>query len=485
MVAGWNRVSSPDFAKPPNNYPTPPVNGTVVSPAIRGVFDIRWDDPSCLAANTLWNVTGVNVYRSDNGELGPYKRINQFPIGGNFYRDMTDNILITDEIIRWDFDWISRGDLANNRRFEFQTRFPIVKNDPGCVMANAPADVILTIDGAVVPVHGVFGRTGSVILINSDMVNVITEQIIPAMLPNPTSEVLITYRTNRNFVKSGLDTKVFYRLTSVALDNGALVETILDFSQPLVVTNIEPMDWIWREAVRRNNWILEQGGERAKAFIKKTSGYPCGCGRDDKTLEYSKQPDSRCRFCFGTSFLGGYEGPIEVIIAPDDAERRVSQTRSGRKLAHQYDVWTGPTPLLTQRDFILKQTNERYSIGPVRKPTNRGNILQQHFQIGYLDESDIIYKVPVDGLAELTWPESRLTIDERECILVYPLAEYGPIHPLDPCEHAPQIYPVIPSHDPKTVVGTELATPLQTQKNNIDDGREHRGRTQTWDNQNY
>ena len=62
--------------------------------------------------------------------------------------------------------------------------------------------------------------------------------------------------------------------------------------------------------------------------------------------------------CYGTGFVGGYEGPIDIIIAPDDADRRVTQTPNGRRLEHQYEVWIGPTPMLSQRDFIVKQESE-------------------------------------------------------------------------------------------------------------------------------
>jgi len=34
-------------------------------------------------------------------------------------------------------------------------------------------------------------------------------------------------------------------------------------------------------------------------------------------------------------------------------------------------------------------------VGPVTMPSNRGNVLQQQFTIGSMDEKDIRYKVPV------------------------------------------------------------------------------------------
>jgi len=96
----------------------------------------------------------------------------------------------------------------------------------------------------------------------------------------------------------------------------------------------------------------------------------------------------------------GYEGPYDLLVAPDDAEKGISQREGGRTVTHAYEVWTGPTPLLSQRDFIVKKNGDRYSIGPVRVPSNRGMILQQHFNIGHLDEQDIRYRVPLSGTSQ-------------------------------------------------------------------------------------
>ena len=47
------------------------------------------------------------------------------------------------------------------------------------------------------------------------------------------------------------------------------------------------------------------------------------------------------------------------------------------------------------RDFLVKRNGERYSIGAVRMPSNRGMVLQQHFNIGHIDEKDIRCQVLV------------------------------------------------------------------------------------------
>ena len=77
---------------------------------------------------------------------------------------------------------------------------------------------------------------------------------------------------------------------------------------------IEKLDYIWREAVRRNRWILDQGGERIKIFIRKAVGISCGCSSDTH-----RHPSATCEVCFGTGIIDGYDGPFDSIIAPDDA----------------------------------------------------------------------------------------------------------------------------------------------------------------------
>jgi hypothetical protein len=141
-----------------------------------------------------------------------------------------------------------------------------------------------------------------------------------------------------------------------------------------------------------------------------------------------------------------------------------------------YEVWTGPSPLLTQRDFLVRQSNVRFSIWAIRRPSNRGNVLQQHFSIGHLDDSDIRYKVPIDGVNYLTYPEDRTVVGPEREGLVYPINEEGVIIPQIPDEHGPQVYPKDNSN---------VASPMINEKDDIDDSREYRGRTKTFNNQNY
>ena len=446
------------------NYAHPPINVQVLSGYQSGIIDLRWDNPTDLYENGNFNILGVNIYRSVGSDRGPYHRINQAPIGAGFYRDITSNRKVVREKVT---DWVSFGDTANNRAYIIRTQHPIHKmvsippyDRP--TYANKPSDVTVYVNGVQVDVDDVFGRSNEIRIENQSYIDVITEKRIDPIIPTEQDVVEVSYWTNANYVKNTLDNKIFYRITTVSLSEesaSGLAETPLAECQAVSNIEVETLDYIWREAIRRNNWILEQGGERVKVFVRKTSGIVCNCKFDERQLEYSKQPSNRCLTCYGVGWVGGYEGPYEVIIAPDDAERKIAQTLHGRRLEHQYEVFMGPSPVVTQRDFIVKQTNERYSIGAVRRPSNRGNLLQQHFNMGFLDSGDIRYQVPINGTNELEWAETREIRDRG---------------------------PVVGTRYAPTPVGTDpIATPMGTEKENIPDGREQRGRSRVWENQNY
>ena len=427
--------------------------------------------PCMGKSNSRWNIVGVNVYRSDTGERGPYFRVNKVPLGSEFFRDRTDIVLVENEVVDWSWGWVYKGDAPNLNLWRLRTRHrPLVKEAGNAVPANSPADVLVTVDGRVAPVSRVLGQSGEIDLDPDPVWNPATENYVYPPVPKPdgTSVVTVSYRYSRLNLVTALDanSKVFYRLTTVAVDPtgtspSGLVETPLGYSEPLSALNSEKTDYIWTEAIRRNRWILEQGGERVKLFIRRVTGVACPCQWDVAVFAFAKQPYNYCSCCYGTGFLGGYEGPIDIIVAPDESERRVTQTPMGRRLENTYEVWTGPRPMLSQRDFIVKQNGERFSVGPVRRTQVRGYTLQQAFTIGNLDEKDIRYCVPLTGLETLPWPETRYTNPENA---------YE--RPESPCAEG----------DPFPVGYDYQATPMGTNVPKVPEGRQLRGRTPVWAN---
>lgn len=429
-------------------WPAPPLNVFVASGYQPGVFDLSWSNPSELSLNSRFQICGVNIYRSFDSEYGPFDRVNEFPIGTLFWRDETDNVLVLEEEVS-DDRWILRGLCSGSEmeapRYVFRTdRFPLVKEGTQATPANSRTDVEVTIDGVVANILKVVGETGEVEIDGNPHIEVGTQSVIPGTIPHPGSVVKVTYRYNRTLVRTDLGQRIFYRITTVGRSNtnweGAnpleLLETPLENATATSNLEIEKLDYIWTEAIRRNRWILQQGGERVKVFIRKHAGETCSC-----IVVGQKQPQNDCLLCYGTGFVGGYEGPYDILISPDDSEKRINHGESGKTLAHAYEVFAGPTPLLSQRDFIVKLNGDRYSVGSVRMPTNRGMLLQQHFNIGHIDEKDIRYKVPVGNPYTLS-PGNRVRL-------------------------------AIPN----------MNTPAEiTDKANIPDEREIRGRTITWEN---
>ena len=366
----------------------------------RGVVDLRWDDPATQTLNSEFKLLGVNLYRSFDSEFGPYHRVTELPVGATFWRDQTDNELVVDEDVTDSFSIKGRASSGSDvERYVFRTRYPIVSEASKGLNSFDPFDVRVFVDGVAAKVRTVVGTLGEVEIDSNVYPDVSKQNYIPRVLPTNSSRVTCTYRRQRSLLKTDLKQRIFYRVTTVGIpcscdweeaSSGDLVETPLERGAATNTFEIEKLDYIWREAVRRNRYILEQGGERVKVFVRKNVGIQCGCYNDLR-----KQPKNDCTQCYGVGIVGGYEGPYDLLIAPDDAEMRITQTERGRNSEHTYEVWTGPQPLLSQRDFLMKINGDRYSVGPVRMPSNRGNVMQQHFSIGSIDDQDIRYSVPV------------------------------------------------------------------------------------------
>jgi hypothetical protein len=392
------------------------------------VYDVRWDDPAQLALNSRFVLFGVNVYRSFDSEYGPYERVTEVPVGSTFWRDRTDTERIVDEDVSDSFVLFGTKESATGSdapRYVFKTLYnPIVKSGSQGLFAHEPHDVQVIVDGRIARVKRIYGRVGEVEIdagypyepdiqgVNAATYDPGTQRKQHHVVPHHGSQVLCSYVTMRKLIATDLARRVFYRVTTVGIPLNVpistvqpqdLIETPLENATCTSNYEIEKLDYIWREAIRRNRFILEQGGERAKLFLQKSNGIPCPCIPDD----YHGQPINDDPTCYGTGYIGGYDGPIDIIISPDEAEKKIRQSDIGRTVEHQYEVWTGPTPLLRHRDFLVKINGDRYSIGAVRIPSNRGALLQQHFQIGHIDETDIRYRVPMDQPRLYTYVEFK------------------------------------------------------------------------------
>ena len=393
----WNGVRSRYEIVPDKNLPYPPRNAFVTNPYLTGVLDIRWDNPQEISENSKWSISGVNIYKSDDSEAGPFRKINLNPIEILSYRDRTNHYLVSDE------DVLPRLQPATNAVADWVFRTvhsPIVKENSQNELVENPLDIVVKIDNGdgrglvIVPAYKVNARIGEVYLITKPVYNPVTKKIEEPRLPSgPNGRLLCSYWYNKNFVHSDLHPRHFYKITTVAKDsNGKTVETKLDDVVAVNVHQIEKPHYIWKGIITKNRYLLEQFGERVKLFIRKEVG--------DRCINYSdthQQAHNVCPLCFGTSFLGGYYGPFDIMIAPPEAEKNINLTDAGLRLNFQYESWMGPSPLIRTRDFIVRQNGERLVVGGVTPQGAKGAIFQQHFNLNYKDSKDIIYSVPING----------------------------------------------------------------------------------------
>ena len=395
----------PAYPGPDKSKPLAPRNIFVTNPYIEGILDIRWDNPTEITENNQWQILGVNIYRSIDSECGPYKKINSAPLGALYYRDKTNLQLIVDE------NAIFKLDAGTNSIAEwiFRTAHtPIIKEGSQNVLADTPSDIVVRIDNGdgrgliVTPVYYVRGRTGEVSLITQPIFNPLTKKNEEPRLPaGPNAKCLVNYWYSLNFVKTDLYPRFFYKITTVGKDKiGNIVETKISDVRGSHVHQIEKPHYIWKGIIAKNRYLLEQFGERAKLFIRREVGETC-----PEWSDTHQQATHYCEICYGTGIVGGYYGPIDVIIAPPEAEKHIDLTDTGLRLNFIFESWTGPSPLIRTRDFIVRQNGERMTIGPVTPQGAMGSVFQQHFTLNYRDTKDIIYKVPIHG-GEFTVPVS-------------------------------------------------------------------------------
>jgi hypothetical protein len=380
---------------------TPPIaphNLIVTSPYNISKIDIRWDNPNIIPQNSGLNILGVNIYRSTDNPIGPYIKLNSTPVTVLFFRDETQEVLALMEnatpTLKFKLE-------PNARWLVYSQNKPIVIPGTNGQFTLRIQDVKVEIDNGdgiflAVPAFAVDGITGEIQLISSPVFNYETQQLLPPRLPvPPNGRVRITYSYIQNQVLTLLNQRLYYKVTSVAVDPNDASKTIETPLQEVSERNpfdIEEIDWIWREAILRNRWILEQGGERVKVFIRKTMGQLAPSHQAVHGQSYNDDPIS-----LGTNIIGGYDGPYDLIIAPPETEKMIELNDMGLQIRYDWETWTGPFPLLNERDIIVRQNNERYVVGAVNAQGQRGAIFQQHFTMAALPQGDIRYQVAITG----------------------------------------------------------------------------------------
>lgn len=360
-------------------------NLLVLNSSYTGSRDLFWVESAAP------NVVGYNVYRAFDYPTN-WQKLNLEPHPGHFYRDLT-TLQVIQHTVR-DQDWVSLGVDG-----QFVIKLPdapiwsdVVKGRPS--VAAHPYDVRVLVDGQQVSVGRVEGQEGLVYFEALALKKQGSKQSTKAhpfqknVIPSETIQV--EYKKLVNHVDIYLfGTRTFYTVVPVLLGGVELHQPGALGSEIKNTFEIDQMDYMLAEMVRRNAFIFEQAGEPASLMIRKTKGTICGC------RVANGEPRTGCAACYETGIVGGYYGPYEMLfIDPDSAAIRTIN-EGGVKVERESRSYLGPTPVVQNGDLIVRRNGERLEIGGVVYKSPRGVLVQQDFDVSLLPPKDTRYLIPL------------------------------------------------------------------------------------------
>lgn len=152
---------------------------------------------------------------------------------------------------------------------------------------------------------------------------------------------------------------------------------------------------------QREEELLSVTGEPVCLFKRMWKGIVCHCVQSNK-----ESPESRCQYCFGTGFIGGYsqyfnprqsDGRIMVRFGPYDDDLKRDEVGLESFVIH--DCWSLVVPSLVDSDFIIRFSedgSEEYRYEVLNVTRNKllfGLSGKQSFKAQRVRKTDPIYQV--------------------------------------------------------------------------------------------
>jgi hypothetical protein len=347
-----------------------------------GARDLHWvDDPKAIQ--------GYNIYRAFDYPTN-WSKLNANPLTIHFYRDETILQQVTYTIQPSDF--VEKGEEGHWVLHIPDTPYNnVVKGRPQ--VANNPDDVTLLLDGVAYRPIQVQGMDQN-IWIQQDNTLPFPGAVsdVPAMPPlNQVKVFQVVYNKLINYVDIYTKlTRTFY--TVVGIDaNGQELHKPGDPSTEIVDSmQVDRMDYMQREMIRRNDWLFEQVGEPAFLMFRRTKGTICGC-----TAGGLGQARAGCPSCFEIGIVGGYFGPYDFLYIDPDSQVLRTLQEGGIKVERESTSYLGPTPIVQDGDLVIRRNGERLVINHVRYKSPRGVLLMQDYTTTLLSKGDTRYLIPV------------------------------------------------------------------------------------------
>ena len=345
---------------------------------------------------------GYNVYRAYDHPSNWVKLNRNGPWLGHFYRDMTSLEQTTYTLQPQDF--IETGQLG---KWAFRIPdIPYATVDAGrAKVSNNPDDVSVlvsasgnpAIDGQVFRPAQVSGLDRTIFmqmeLTLAEGGAVSNTAMVDTGNVNYTNYAGIalwqaTYNKLMNYVDiyTSLN-RTYYAVVPVG-DKGELHAPGAPGTVVKNTQEVDQIDWVYEEMVRRNQYLFETTGEPAYIMFRKWRGTPCGC------VYGTEQPKTGCKSCYETGFVGGYIGPYDFLFVPPDSALTREITEGGIKTTRDSRSLLTRTPIVQNGDLIIRRNGDRMVISNVVYKMPRGIILQQDFTVSLLPPGDTRYLIP-------------------------------------------------------------------------------------------
>ena len=140
---------------------------------------------------------------------------------------------------------------------------------------------------------------------------------------------------------------------------------------------------------------LQLAGEEVIWLRRKTSGKRCPF--------YSDIEDqcrvSKCKQCFDTNFLGGFDPPIVMRVSFTPGKSDIKIEEAGLTIVQRPSGWTTITnPIMSEFDILVTFANERYLIHSAEAIEHQGHKNGQEITLSRIDRGDVLQYIPVPGI---------------------------------------------------------------------------------------
>jgi hypothetical protein len=202
------------------------------------------------------------------------------------------------------------------------------------------------------------------------------------------------YRVRDNTVRTNLDhyRDSYYRIKVIHTPTG---ETETYPTSGAGVSIGVPPDLQALEMARQERLILQEcDGRLLWIFPRRTFGARCSC----YDARMGRKLRSNCRTCYDTSWVGGFESPLQVYGQVTKADGETARETKISELSLQQARFRLPNyPDVAPGDVIVETENKRWRIGEgLQVPEKSRSIVRQTGQLRRIPEGDIEYYLPIN-----------------------------------------------------------------------------------------